>query len=109
MSLMELSPMEERSRTPHIVAIGLIWGFATAMLAICIPLVSITRSGAILPLSVILGVVIGTVVIWRSPTHLRQVIPVEGLEQRIATLETVNRDRFDISELKQPALKSGEH
>jgi hypothetical protein len=38
-----------------IAAIAIIWSFATGMLAICIQLVSITKSGMILPLAVILG------------------------------------------------------
>jgi hypothetical protein len=77
-------------RTPYIVAIGLIWGFGTAMLAICIPLVSITQSGVILPLSVIVGTCVGTVIVWRSPSlppspTLSQ--HVSDLQQQIASLE----------------------
>lgn len=49
-----------------IAATAIIWGFATGMLAICIPLVSITESGTILPLAVILGATASTVVVWLS-------------------------------------------
>ena len=45
---------------------AIIWGFATGMLAICIPLVSMTDSGIILPLAVILGAAGSTVVVWLS-------------------------------------------
>jgi hypothetical protein len=45
---------------------AIIWGFATGMLAICIPLVSMTESGIILPLAVILGATGSTVVVWLS-------------------------------------------
>ena len=52
---------------------AIIWGFSTGMLAICIPLVSMTKSGVILPLAVILGATVSTVVVWgferRSPHH----------------------------------------
>jgi hypothetical protein len=43
-----------------------IWVAAAGMLAICIPLVSITKSGVILPVSVVIGVTISTVAIWWS-------------------------------------------
>ncbi len=43
-----------------------IWVAAAGMLAICIPLVSITKSGVILPVSVVVGVTISTVAIWWS-------------------------------------------
>ncbi len=45
-----------------------IWVAAAGMLAICIPLVSITQSGVILPVSVVIGVTISTVAIWWSGT-----------------------------------------
>ena len=48
---------------------AIIWGFATGMLAICIPLVSITESGTILPLAVILGATASTVVVWLSSSQ----------------------------------------
>jgi ABC-type enterobactin transport system permease subunit len=45
---------------------AIIWGFSTGMLAICIPLVSMTESGVILPLAVIVGATISTVFVWLS-------------------------------------------
>ncbi|MCG5062189.1 MAG: hypothetical protein KA714_30545 [Limnoraphis sp. WC205] len=45
---------------------AIIWGFSTGMLAICIPLVSMTESGVILPLAVVFGATISTVVVWLS-------------------------------------------
>ena len=47
-------------------ATAIIWGFATGMLAICIPLVSMTESGIILPMAVILGATASSVVVWLS-------------------------------------------
>ena len=43
-----------------------IWVAAAGMLGICIPLVSITKSGVILPIVVVIGVTISTVAIWWS-------------------------------------------
>ena len=56
---------------------AIIWGFSTGMLAICIPLVSMTKSGIVLPLAVILGATVSTVVVWldfegRSPHKSKQ-------------------------------------
>jgi hypothetical protein len=48
---------------------AIIWGFSTGMLAICIPLISMTESGVILPLSVIIGATISTVVVWLSSSQ----------------------------------------
>jgi hypothetical protein len=86
--------MEHRARrTPNIVATGLIWGFSTAMLGICIPLVAITGSGIVLPLSVLLGATIATVVVWRSSARSASSPRLTGsvyeLEQRVANLEAI--------------------
>jgi hypothetical protein len=42
-----------RGTGPKIATTAIIWGFATGMLAICIPLVAITQSGVILLLGAI--------------------------------------------------------
>jgi hypothetical protein len=75
---------------------AIIWAFATGMLAICIPLVSMTGSGLILPLAVILGAGVGTVVAWLSPIQqLRKISEltntIQALEQRVINLETMGR------------------
>jgi hypothetical protein len=49
-----------------IATTAIIWGFATGMLALCIPLIPITGNGTILPLAVISGVTVSTIVIWLS-------------------------------------------
>lgn len=85
----------------HLIAIGLVWGFATAMLAICIPLVTATQSGVVLPLSVILGATVGTVVVWRSPNTSSQPILPDLLEERIANLETADSSFAIPDNLKQ--------
>jgi hypothetical protein len=48
---------------------AIIWGFATGMLAICIPIISMTGSGIILPLVVILGAALSTIVVWLSSSQ----------------------------------------
>ncbi len=80
---------------------AIIWAFATGMLAICIPLVSMTRSGLILPLAVILVAGIGTAVVWLSSVQqLRKISELtnsfQALEQRVMNLETIDRgDELD--------------
>jgi len=79
---------------PKVRATGAIWGLATAMLGLCIPLVAITSSGIILPLLVILGAVGGTAAVWLSSTQhqqagLRSAQAVKALEERIVALETI--------------------
>ncbi|MBW4648145.1 MAG: hypothetical protein KME06_05515 [Kastovskya adunca ATA6-11-RM4] len=73
---------------------AIIWSFATGMLAICIPLVSIMKGGVILPLAVVLGANMSTAVVWRSSqrwvennSDLKN--NVKQLSERIVTLETI--------------------
>ncbi len=87
---------------------AIIWAFATGMLAICIPLVSMTGSGLILPLAVILGAGVVTAVVWLSPVQQFRKISeltntIQALEQRVMNLETMGRR--DEREL-QPKLET---
>lgn len=71
-----------------------VWGIATGMLALCIPLVTVTESGVILPLIVILGVSVTTTTIWRrndlDPVNsIALSSSVKELEQRVANLEVI--------------------
>jgi hypothetical protein len=87
---------------------AIIWAFATGMLAICIPLVSMTGSGLILPLAVILGAGVGTAVVWLSTIQQLQKMneltnTIQTLEQRVMNLETIGRgDKLDL----QPKLET---
>lgn len=77
----------------RVAATSRIWVFATGMLAICIPLTSVTRSDAILPIIVISGATVSTVAVWRrSDNQLRTSLStnnIKQLEQRIANLEII--------------------
>ena len=76
-------------------AIAIIWFFSTAMLGLCIPLVAIAGSSlGILPLAVIAGATVGTVVIWGLPNkqqknQIESGNSMKQLEQRIANLEII--------------------
>ncbi|MUL37175.1 hypothetical protein [Gloeocapsopsis dulcis] len=77
----------------RVAATGTIWGFATGMLAICIPLTTISNSGIILPLAVISSAVVGTWAVWQSPDNKSSnnlVNTIKNLEQRVADLETIS-------------------
>lgn len=97
---------------PKIGTTAIIWGFATGMLAICIPIVGMTQSGVILPLAVVLGASVGTVVVWQSPTKRSRAISdltnsVQLLNERIVTLEAIcSSGESDIqNRLKQLELR----
>ncbi|MEM7578455.1 MAG: hypothetical protein AAF316_01155 [Cyanobacteria bacterium P01_A01_bin.80] len=81
--------------------IAIIWAFATGMMAICIPLVSISRSGIILPLFVILGVCTTTISIWRSGNQkvIASSNDVQEIEQRVRDLETIISSDINNSKL----------
>ena len=84
-----------------LAATAIIWGFATGMLGICIPLVSMTDSGVILPLAVIIGASFTTTVVWLSFNRVsRNTVElsnnIESLKEQEATLETIdNKENFD--------------
>ncbi len=78
----------------RVAATSKIWGIATAMLALCIPLSAVTRSGPILPLAVISGAAVGTVAVWRSSDNQSKTSPlltnsIKELQQRVANLEII--------------------
>ncbi|MEQ9355399.1 MAG: hypothetical protein RIG63_08505 [Coleofasciculus chthonoplastes F3-SA18-01] len=84
-----------------LAATAIIWGFATGMLGICIPLVSMTDSGVILPLAVIIGASFTTTVIWLSFNRVsintvELSDNIESLKEQEATLDTMdNNEKFD--------------
>jgi len=49
-----------------IATTAIVWGFGTGMLAICIPIISMTKSGIVLPLAVIIVTGISTLAVWLS-------------------------------------------
>ena len=56
---------------------AIIWGFSTGMLAICIPLISMTESGVILPLAIVIGATISTVFVWLNSSQQSRTIADE--------------------------------
>jgi hypothetical protein len=74
-----------------IATTAIIWGFATGMMAISIPLVAMSRTGIILPLAVILGASTSTASIWQSKNQNKIELSdnLQQIEQRIRDLETI--------------------
>jgi len=91
----------EEHQDVRVAATSRIWGIAVGMLAICIPLSAVTKSGPILPLATLTGAAVGTAAVWRSDDKKSKSnsLPqqkVELLEQRIANLERiVSSEDFD--------------
>ncbi len=99
----EIMKNNEQKTSYSVRTTAIIWGLATVMLGICIPLTKITKSGVILPLAVIIGASGGTVAVCRTST--RSAFSGEGrpnpnkiteslerfaqLETRIIDLETI--------------------
>ena len=87
-----MAPKPERNI--RVAATSKIWSIATGMLALCIPLSAVTKSGAILPLAVISGAAVGTVAVWRSSDSRSRsssllTNSIKTLEERVANLETI--------------------
>ncbi|MCU0541054.1 MAG: hypothetical protein MUE44_02560 [Oscillatoriaceae cyanobacterium Prado104] len=89
-----------------------IWGCATGMFALCIPLTALTRGSVIIPAAVALGAGAGTVAVWRSDRHSKHKLEAEqnarSLEARIANLEAIaSHSELDIQhQFKQLELKN---
>ena len=93
MSLPE-KKLSKNSQDIRLKATQQIWFFAIGMLAICIPLATVTNSGSILPIAVIVGTSLATVSIWRVPqeksNNKGQVLQtIKKLEERITNLEII--------------------
>ncbi|NEO34057.1 MAG: hypothetical protein F6K36_27360 [Symploca sp. SIO3C6] len=85
-------PDSEKSKDTRTATTSKIWSYATGMLALCIPLSAVTRSGAILPLAVVTGATISTAVVWKSDKkaqNLLQPHQMQQIEERLANLETI--------------------
>jgi len=86
----EMNKLEEDSeklqKPGRVAATSVIWGVSGGMLAICIPLVIVTKTGAILPLATIVGAAVATFAVWLGGNKNSQ---VKQLEERIAFLETI--------------------
>lgn len=83
-----------------IAATAIIWGFTTGIMAISIPLVSISRSGIILPITVIFGASKSTTTIWRSSNQKASELSnnFQQIEQRLRDLETIcSGEQLDIT------------
>ena len=61
---------------------AIIWGFATGMLAICIPIISMTNSGIILPLAIIVATAISTIVVWLSSERGQSKMPEKAVTNK---------------------------
>jgi hypothetical protein len=99
----------------RVAATSRMWGFATGMLAICIPLSAVTRSGAILPIVVVSAAAVSTVAVWRRPDNHSRNAPlltnsIKALEQRVANLEIIcSSQELDVhSQIKQLDLESSD-
>lgn len=95
----KLSP----DKDTRVITTQKIWEMTVGILAICIPLAAVTKSGPILPLAAIAGATFSTVAVWRadekkSNSHDLSLQQLETLQQRLANLETiVSSDDFDLN------------
>lgn len=96
----------------RVAATSKIWLFATGMLAICIPLVAITHSDAIIPLVVMASAAISTVAVWGGfgkGSINASTKSMQEMEQRIANLETICSSQELELHSKLKRLESKEH
>jgi hypothetical protein len=116
---MEKEPETKTESDVRVQATGTIWGLAVGMMAISIPLSSVTET-AFIPLFVIAGAAVGTVAVWRpgtkkEGTSTKEQIAAQQriaeLEERLANLETINNFERHLAEKtleRQLAVPTGE-
>jgi hypothetical protein len=88
----DLDKYQKNIPDPRLRATQTIWGFATGMFVLCVPLVAIARSAIVIPATVAFGAGIGTIAVWQADSRSRR-RPDEqtarSLEERIANLEAI--------------------
>lgn len=89
-------------------ATSIIWGCSVGMLGVCVPLVSLTNSGILLPLLVLFCAGGGTAIIWlavdktqREEIQLTRSVHV--LEERVANLEAIYTSLPDMVDSATPS------
>jgi hypothetical protein len=93
--------LESSSR---ITAIAIIWGCATGILALSIPLAAVTENSVLLVGVIMLGAAVATSTVWRTLDHrpsqkLISARHLEKLEERIADLEAIcSSTEFDFTQ-----------
>ncbi len=77
----------------RVATTSVIWGTATGMVALCIPMLALAPNSVIVPLAVLLGATIATVTIWRNTAstdaNLALLADLKELEQRVSNLEVI--------------------
>ena len=71
----------------QIGATAIIWGLATAIMGISIPIIAITQSGPILALAIIGGATTSTIAVWWPPSRHRA-NEIADLQNTVQTLQT---------------------
>lgn len=83
-----------KNSDPRTQSISIIWGCAVGMFALCIPLIRLTQSAAMVPFAIALGAGAGTAAVWRPDRRIQnrsehEQQSLRSLEERIANLETI--------------------
>lgn len=91
---------------------GKIWGCATGMLGICIPLADVSHSGVMLPIFVLMAAAAGTIAVWmrggtvvvnsRGGADADSQKRIQELEERLASLEAITNFEHKLIEAKYP-------
>lgn len=108
------SPQEPKEDT-RLQITKSIWGSATGMLGICVPLTLFTHS-PIIPVFVVLGAAVGTIAVWMgksAPSTGRNSLDASGamqeklreLEERLANVEVISS--FERGLVERTAIESG--
>lgn len=99
------APAKSNEEDIRVKILGTIWGCATGMLGICIPLAAVVGeavggAAAVLPLGVVAGATVATVSVLNhfkgsassasTKSDIQQAARLHELEERLANLETIN-------------------
>ena len=108
-------PSEKASKSSmdiRLPATSIIWGFATGMLAICLPLSNDTNHGTVISMAIVSAAAVSTVAVWQSSDKKSQSRNeasdrVKEFKERIANLEMIAcSDNAKSQGRIQPVIKS---
>ncbi|MBW4543572.1 MAG: hypothetical protein KME25_03850 [Symplocastrum torsivum CPER-KK1] len=108
-------PSEKASKSSmdiRLPATSIIWGFATGMLALCLPLSNDTNHGTVISIAIVSAAAVSTVAVWQSSDKKSQTRNeasdrVKEFKERIANLEMIaSSDHTNWQGKTQAVMKS---
>jgi hypothetical protein len=89
--------MNNAQHEPRVMMTTRLWAFAVALMALSVPMIGIERDMAVLPIMIMIGTTISTVVVWRSGSKRSDEMAmlahsIRELQQQLARQQITSSD-----------------